>query len=232
MHEAQIYAERTPPRPSSFITLTYDDEHLPADQGLDIRHWQLFAKRVRKSMGDFRFLHCGEYGDELGRPHYHAAIFGQDWHHDRRTWYDTFTSATLEAQWGKGIATVDDLTFSSAAYVAKYVMKKANGETAAERYGDLKPEYASMSLKPGLGFDWFTKYGDEVYPDDQVVINGQATRPPRYYDKLYEATHPEEMRAIKRARIDKVDPADQTPERLRQRETVTKAKLNQHPRHL
>lgn len=41
-HEALLHQE------NSFITLTYDDEHLPWDRGLRKKHWQDFAKRLRK----------------------------------------------------------------------------------------------------------------------------------------------------------------------------------------
>ena len=35
---------------SIFLTLTYDDEHLPADKSVSVRDVQLFFKRMRKNM--------------------------------------------------------------------------------------------------------------------------------------------------------------------------------------
>ena len=76
---------------SYFVTLTYDDEHVPvtyysenvdgeARSGLTLRarDLQLFMKRLRKehSYERLRFFACGEYGSNSYRPHYHAIIFG------------------------------------------------------------------------------------------------------------------------------------------------------------
>ena len=68
-HEASLYSV------NSFVTLTYDDEHLPGDQCLDHRDFQLFMKRLRKRFPS-RFFMCGEYGGLNGRPHYHSILFG------------------------------------------------------------------------------------------------------------------------------------------------------------
>lgn len=74
-----------------FVTLTYDDAHVPRsfygdpDTGLACpsltlrkRDFQLFMKRLRKAHPDdkIRFFAAGEYGDKTCRPHYHAIIFG------------------------------------------------------------------------------------------------------------------------------------------------------------
>ena len=57
VHEKSLHEE------SSFVTLTYDDEHLPANGSLVYRDFQLFMKRYRKITGSgVRFLMCGEYG--------------------------------------------------------------------------------------------------------------------------------------------------------------------------
>jgi len=74
MHEASQWDNNV------FVTLTYDDEHLPEDQGLDVSEFQRFAKRLRKARPDdkVRYFHCGEYGEQLQRPHYHALVFNVD----------------------------------------------------------------------------------------------------------------------------------------------------------
>lgn len=74
-----------------FVTLTYDDLHVPRSYYGDPesgealpsltlckRDFQLFMKRLRKAFPDdnIRFFACGEYGSETFRPHYHAIIFG------------------------------------------------------------------------------------------------------------------------------------------------------------
>lgn len=241
MHESQMHDT------NSFLTLTYDEEHLPKNSSLDVRHWQLFAKRARKRVGPFRFLHCGEYGDENRRPHYHACVFGQDFSEDRSFWKTTpngdhlFTSSTLEELWGMGYAVIGALTFDSAAYVAAYTMKKVNGEKSEEHYanvdkdtgeyfGQLTPEYATMSRTPGIGASWFEKYVDEVYPDDYVVAKGQKFRPPKYYDDMLDKTNPQLMESVRKKRFEHVrkHAKDRTAQRLKVIEKVREAKTELH----
>lgn len=237
-----------------FITLTYNQENVPRDGSVKVEHWQKFAKRLRKRLGPFRFLHCGEYGETNYRPHYHALLFGQDFHHDRKLWKstganETFTSETLEETWGHGFTTVGHLTWQSAAYVSRYVMKKAtkphSDESASEyveRYGRLdeetgefwcvKPEYITMSRRPGLAAQWYEKYKSDVYPSDEVVHDGRKHRPPKYYDNLLEAENPQRHESIKHKRRGKVDYANNTPDRLKVREAVLNARLTQLQRKL
>lgn len=189
-----------------FITLTYDEENLPNDRSVDVKHWQKFAKKLRKEMGPFRFLHCGEYGDLTHRAHYHACLFGIDFGEDRVELakdgdHTKWVSPTLQKIWGKGICQIGSLTYDSAAYVARYVLKKYTGKNAAEHYREMevdeetgeildewtvRPEYATMSRRPGLGEKWFKKFHEDVYPDDFVIMKGQKFRPPKYYDQLME----------------------------------------------
>ena len=146
---------------NSFITLTYDPSHLPVDGSLNIEHFQKFMKRLRKKLHPLkiRFFHCGEYGDLTRRPHYHALIFGYAFP-DRKLFKksksgDLYTSELLTKVWGLGHASVGDLTFESAAYVARYIMKKVNGDLVKSHYEaidyetgeifNLKPEYVSIS---------------------------------------------------------------------------------------
>ena len=69
--EAQMHKE------NCFLTLTYDDEHLPKGEKLEKEEMQKFWKRLRKATGTkIRYYMAGEYGTEGGRPHYHACVFG------------------------------------------------------------------------------------------------------------------------------------------------------------
>ena len=52
------------------------------------------------------------------------------------------------------------------------------------------PEFNHMSLKPGVGARWLEKFRTDVYPRDYVVINGVKTKPPKYYDVLFEREDP------------------------------------------
>jgi hypothetical protein len=236
VHEASLYDE------NCFITLTYNDENLPRDGGLNKKHHQDFMKRLRVKYAprSIRFLHCGEYGDDNLRPHYHTLLFNFDFPDKKlyamRQGNRIYRSAVLEKLWPFGFSTIGAVTFESAAYVARYVMKKMNGPAAEKHYRRVDPdtgeefqvipEYITMSRRPGLGTEWYEKYKGDVYPEDFVVIRGKRMRPPRFYDKLYSADE-QAARELKNMRIDKasVFALDQTYERLVTREKVKKAQI-------
>ena len=131
MFESQLHEK------NSFITLTYSNEHLPFPPSLDHRHFQLFMKRFRKEF-KLRYYMCGEYGDKFFRPHFHACLFGVDFKEDRvlvkrsPSGHDLYRSPTLERFWTFGQSAIGDLTFESAAYVARYVTKKITGDLAGD----------------------------------------------------------------------------------------------------
>lgn len=228
MHEASLHAR------NSFVTLTYCPQKLPEDGSLHVEHWQKFAKRLRKKVGKFRYFHCGEYGEDNGRPHYHAIIFGVDFDFDRVAYrcvksHRLYTSATLDEAWGKGFCTIGAVSFESAAYVARYAMKKITGNKASEHYGNRRPEYCTMSRRPGIGAGWFDKFRDDVFPADEVVHDGRRFRVPRFYDeRISEA----ELSVYKKRRAGKAGKfaADRTPERLRDREICSEARLGRFAR--
>lgn len=233
MHETKMHDD------SAFVTLTYSDEHLPKDLSLRKSDFQKFIKRLRHTVDNkVSYFHCGEYGETNGRPHYHAILFGIRFRdmvlHSRNGRGDrVYTSQTLEDVWQLGFATVGEVTFESAAYVARYCLKKVTGDLAAEHYrrvspdGEvyyLEPEYATMSLKPGIGLKWFESFSKEVEERDGVVVDGALRKAPRYYDKL---RGKEAMKVVKRKRKFAAleHAADQTPERLEVRRTVKEAQL-------
>lgn len=228
---------------NSFITLTYNEKNIPDDGSLDVRHFQLFMKRLRKKIGcPIRYYHCGEYGASLGRPHYHAIIFGYDFP-DKRVWKTTkkksqeiklYRSAELEQIWQYGYSSIGDVTFESAAYVARYIMKKITGEDAASHYQGKKPEYTTMSRRPGLAKNWYDRFECDVYPSDFVVMRGQKMRPPKYYDNLYEIVSPADFVRLKQKRKANAEKHvdNNTNDRLLVREAVTKQKMKRLPRSL
>jgi hypothetical protein len=244
MHEASLYDA------NDYLTLTYSPESCPVDGSLNHRHFQLFMKRLRKHFGvPIRYYMCGEYGGQFGRPHYHALIFGVQFD-DREVFMKSpsgfmlYRSPTLERLWPHGFSSLGDVTFESAAYVARYIMKKVTGDAAKRAYQvvstvtgeilDRIPEYNRMSLKPGIGAGWFDKFGSDVYPHDRVIIDGSPNRPPRYYDKLFSRVDPETFLSLKDKRIlDAIDNwRDNTPQRLATKEIVTKAAISQLKRSL
>lgn len=226
MHEATQHEK------NCFLTLTYSNENLPGGLSVDVAHWQKFAKRMRKRLGPFRYFHCGEYGDLLDRPHYHACIFGIDFRDDRRVWKISrgntlYRSETLEDLWTFGHSVIGELTFESAAYVARYVMKKITGPDAEAFYGGRKPPYTTMSRRPGLGKSWYDKFKTEVQSNDSVIVHRRETRPPKFYDSQFEITNPEEFEEVKRRRVQKAlkRKDNNTAERLETRERFTVLKL-------
>ena len=229
MHESQLY-ER-----SCFITLTYDPEHVPRDGSLNKRHFQLFIKRLRKVLKGkkIRYFHCGEYGETLGRPHYHACLFNYD-PEDKKLFSIAggtrlYISELLTKVWGNGFVTVGEVTFESAAYVARYITKKITGDKAEEHYKGRLPEYTTMSRRPGIGKEWFEKYTNDVYPKDFIMVREQKVQAPKYYDKLYEHSNPSEFALIKgrRKRTAKENALDNTPERLDVKERHKTLTINQ-----
>ena len=95
---------------NSFITLTYDDAHLPYRSDLDYPAFQRFLKRLRKTASSpVRFYMCGEYGPLTQRPHYHACLFNFDFA-DKTYWRTSdagsrcYRSELLDRLWGLGHA--------------------------------------------------------------------------------------------------------------------------------
>lgn len=223
VHENQMHEQ------SSFITLTYAPENLPPYGTLVKSHFQDFMKRYRFWQGQnkLRFFHCGEYGENFGRPHYHALIFGHDWT-DKKQKFTTergdivYTSDKLLELWGHGIVSTAQVTFESCAYVARYVTKKITGKPATAHYGEIIntetgeisprriPEYTTMSRRPGIGKNWYEKFNKDVFPSDEIVIRGKKMKPPRYYTNLFELDRPETYKQIKAQRI----AAASTPEKM------------------
>lgn len=239
MHEAQLHEQ------NCFVTLTYAPGNLPPLGSLDHGDFQLFMKRLRKRYGarKIRFYMCGEYGPENGRPHYHACLFNIDFR-DRvyagksGSGQVFYSSQVLTELWGLGKCSVQPLTKETASYCARYIMKKVIGKDAPIAYsvtdpetGELKevrPEYAAMSLRPGIGRGWFSRFHRDVYPHGFVVADGTKRPPPRYYDRLHQALDPAAADDLKHQRFlaARERHSDNTDERLAVRETVHLAQVN------
>lgn len=227
MHEASLYEE------NCFITLTYNDENLPDYKSLDVKEFQDFIKRLRKRFGSgVRYFHCGEYGENFGRPHYHACLFNFNFY-DRKfaklskSGSRLFTSDILDTLWNhKGWCWIGDVTFESAAYIARYTLKKVTGPKAEEHYDGRKPEYVTMSRRPGIGKGWIDKYMDTVYNDDSVIVRGKQMRPPKYYDEQFEAKYPSDFARLKIDREKKIDALKQKkPEEFKSKRVLAKEKV-------
>lgn len=210
-----------------FITLTYDNNHVPEDHSLSKEAWQNFAKRLRRHH-PFRFMMCGEYGEQTSRPHYHAIVFGLPLHDLERLTPTLSTSKTLEKAWPFGHSSVGSVTFESAAYVARYVTKKVTGHLAEQHYQGRQPEFALMSRRPGIGGSWAERYLTDYRTSGKVVMRGREMTIPRYYQKFLTK---EEIDAIKENAV-RPDNKDNTLDRLEVREKCKIAQLNQLERKL
>lgn len=229
-----------------FITLTYNDENLPASLSLDKKHFQDFMKRLRFHFSGLtiRFFACGEYGDQNKRPHYHACIFGLDFPDKRpftrnRQKDQLFVSDTLTKLWGKGHCTIGALTYQTAAYTARYVMKKMKDvegepheiyERLDESSGllySVTQEFILMSRRPGLGSGFYDKFKGDFIDSGFMIQDGKRRPVPAYYlNKLEkeDSTRHEKLRDIRRRyALEKEE--DSTPDRLYDRETFKKHQI-------
>lgn len=135
-YESQLHED------NCFVTLTYSPDELPALCSLVPRDLTLFLKRLRTAVEPrrFRYFAVGEYGDESSRPHYHAILFG----------LGCFDSAVIDAAWGKGLTATFEFNEYTAQYTAGYTVKKLTRKDDP-RLGGRHPEFARMSLRPGIG---------------------------------------------------------------------------------
>ena len=208
-HESKLYEH------NCFITLTYNNESVPTNYSVDVRHWQLFMKKLRKSLPQkIRFFACGEYGDDNYRPHYHAIIFNHDFHdriffkHNKQG-DPIYISETLTNLWSMGNCTTQDVTFKSCGYVARYVTKKIGVYTDSDHYFRIspmdgkpyhvRPEFAVMSRRPGIGTGYVEKFKSDFYPSGYVVVAGKRQSPPDFYVKQLSE---EEQHRLKLNRIE------------------------------
>ncbi len=113
----------------SFVTLTYDDNHLPIVKGPDGKERitlykkdvQNFIKNMRrqkeyyKDTTDFKYIYCGEYGTKsTERSHYHIIFLG-------------LSTAQIQKYtkklWKYGIADIGTLGAGGIRYVTDYMQK-------------------------------------------------------------------------------------------------------------
>lgn len=125
-----------------FLTLTYDDEHLPLDASVSVAVLQKFVKRLRKVFPfPVRYFACGEYGEHYQRPHYHMIVMAPGR-------VGNILRLYVQAEWPYGFIQCDySNNPASMAYVAGYCAKKILGAPPK----GLAKEFCVMSRRPGLG---------------------------------------------------------------------------------
>lgn len=247
VHESTLYEYD---KGNCFVTLTYDEDRMPVDRSLVPWHFTDFMKRLRHHKGGdkIRYFQAGEYGRRCrhgfdldvikcpggcrhGRPHHHACLFNVSF--DDLVSYKSdsgvlrYTSSALADIWSHGFVDVGTLNFESAAYVARYCLKKVDGPKALEHYLTvledgtmvyLEPEYATMSrgytcpehkgvpyqpdcpkCSRGIGADWYERYSEDVFPHDSVPIPGVGVlrKVPRFYEERFKESDPDMLDRVK-----------------------------------
>lgn len=219
-----------------FVTLTYDEEHLPMMEEVEDENgftytndgeWKgtLKPKDLHDFMHDLRqhmkreykqdgirFMACGEYGEEGERPHYHLILFNLNL--PTETFFEPriinkntyFRNTIIEKCWKKGISNISEADWNNIAYTARYITKKINGKESSEHYAMMgqEKEFFRVSRMPGIGEGYYQQHKEEIYARDEIIIKNTtgtiATKPPKYFDKLYEEEEPEKFKKIKEKR--------------------------------
>lgn len=240
IHEAHSHMDN-----NTFVTLTFNDDHLPLDCSLSKPFIQSWIKRFRKKFGDgIRYMLCGEYGDKNSRPHYHILFYNFKFP-DQYVWTTRhgqiyYRSKMLEDLWtdpyssvSRGFSVIGDVTFESSAYVARYVTKKMFGAKAPSWYAGREPEFMLCSRMPGLGSEYLHKYYKDIFNKGYIVLpNGYKAPIPRYYVNELQNI---DLDFYNRYKVDKlrymydnlfVHDLDSTHERLQVREELQNLKLD------
>lgn len=158
------------------------------------------GRHSRPAKAGVRFYMGGEYGEKYGRPHYHACLYNVDfldkkYHGKTKAGTKIYTSETLDKIWGMGFASIGAVNFQTAAYIARYIMKKRTGDGELQNYqildletGEIqtrRKEFNQMSRRPGLGAMWLQQYQTDAFPHGKVVLKNHQVNTPRYYDKQF-----------------------------------------------
>lgn len=203
-HEASTWEH------NCFLTLTYDDEHLPPDGRLRPDDLTAFIKRLRARhsrvhappgkrlckkyrgmgrhilcdpLGGLRYLGSGEYGETYGRPHYHLLLFNCGFNDLTLMAKELYESAFVKSLWPHGHHKIGTLTGASANYVAQYTLKNV-GTIAVTRDGEiLQPPFFRVSTRPAIGTKFITKYKNDL-SQGYMVAEGVKQPIPRAYMKI------------------------------------------------
>lgn len=236
-----------------FLTLTYDDDSLEWHRSLVVDHLQAFLKRLRKRFSGVgetedgkrpvRYFAAGEYGSRTDRPHFHLLLFNLripdvSGFPDRNE-----ESAELSELWKFGRHVVSGFSPGRARYVAGYAAKKVKGRMARQaaygvyhpvtgEYFERKPEFCTMSRRPGLGHYWYERFRSDLERGYVVEAGGVKKRLPRFYKERLLSSDDFAMADEERrdAYISSIDAAEDTPERNAVKERVHKARIGAHGR--
>ena len=212
-HEAQCW-ER-----NSFLTLTYDEQHVP--DSIQKNHVRNFIKRLeRKTDRPVRYYACGEYGTQTRRPHYHAIIFNEDFLSSRYQYVITdelYGNQELENVWGNGQIAIASFDNAAAFYTAGYVSKKITDTDS----------FALQSRNPPIGKTWLREHYDNLYRIGTVQLEGQSIPIPEPYIRWMEQEKmltSDQVEDLKERRLEHVKTLND--KKLKAKRTNHLAKLN------
>lgn len=183
---------------------------------------------------------CGEYGGQTNRPHYHAIVFGIDFpdkrpHKKGKRGDQLFTSVKLDELWGMGHCYIGRVSAQSAGYVARYSLKKVNGDQSEDHYRYVDPNTGEctqlqkeyLAASQGIGLAHYEKYAAQMYVRDSCIINGKEAPVPKYYDRKLGSDNPLLLEQIKENRKKRalLRKDDNTPARLAVKEEIKKAQV-------
>lgn len=193
---------------ASFITLTYDDNHVPLTDNLHMSlrkdDFQKFMKRLRKRLPDLHLMYyaCGEYGGHTFRPHYHMILFG--FYPEDAVFYKVnkfgdvmVTSEFLSDVWGNGYVVIGEVNQKTCGYVSRYCTKKQTGISAYSTYDLLGIErpFSFSSKRPAIGRRWIDDHIDEVKDFSKITVSTAdgafSIKPPKYFYDILRLHYPE-----------------------------------------
>lgn len=203
----------------------YDTQLCRRDIQLFIKSYREWERKTNNNTG-VKVFYCGEYGDQTSRPHYHLCIFGASEIPDltfykKRGEYKYYKSVKYESFWSdngvlRGFVDISDVSFDSIAYTARYVMKKQQGllkKDFIDYYDSLdpalrpelrKPCFIGMSLRPGIASEFYRDNKLQIQLEDAVKYQKKfelfSSKPPRYFDKLFDAEDPDGFAKVKAQR--------------------------------
>ena len=220
-----------------FVTFTYDDINIPIPESTEYNGityendgtWMgsLFPDDIKKFINSLRryilrkhnhdgikVFWAGEYGETTKRPHYHMILMNCPL--DINQFYDFdvdprgklhWKSQELDHYWNKGFIDIGEVEFASAAYVARYCMKKITDDSDKTEYwsNGKMPEFVRMSRRPGIGMEYFEENYELIYKNDEILVknfHGKtiSVKPPKAWDKKFKDAHPDQWFQIQRSR--------------------------------
>lgn len=167
---------------SSFITLTYDDVHVPLvstsagiTPTLVKSDFQKFMKRFREILrplgykdNSYKIVACGEYGDKFGRPHFHFCAIGLN---------SLLSEYAVDRSWKLGLSDVGVLYAGGLNYVTKYMTKAVTGKQADVLYTDNGLEKPFVTHSVRIGDDWLQSHIEELMDNNWCYLNAGVLTP-------------------------------------------------------